>query len=1057
MSRTRRRSALPLAAALCGTSLGLGIAPAQAANPSPDPTPLEQAHAALSREAATQGMVLLENRNRALPIPRKGNVAVFGVGSYKTVQGGTGSGQVNNRYLVNVRKGLEEAGYRITTSDAYYQALVKAYDEKYPPKPGVIFAPAIDYASVEQPLTDQTAKPIKKTDTALYVVARNSGEGADRSSGAGDYLLTDTEKANLAVLGKHYKKVVVVLNTGGIMDTSFFSQVNARATDPSGGTALDSLLLMSQAGQESGRALADVLNGTVSPSGKLTDTWASAYKYYPASQSFAKNDGDPLHEQYSEGIYVGYRYFDSFYRTLNGHKPASVVNYPFGYGLGYTTFALRTKQVKADMNTVRVRVQVTNTGRASGREVVQVYFSAPTKGLDKPYQELAGSAKTDVLKPGQSQTVTVSFRTTEMSSYDEDAQAYVMDAGNYLVRVGNSSRSTHVEAKLALPRRVVTERLHSELTDDAMPDETLTASPQDFYSYRGEAREVAKARKVALNPRNFRAADSASPYEQDLAVNEASPYYEVDRTLISRVPVYLAKGQKDWEGTGKAYQSKTGEQARTVATNADATLYDVRSGKITMEQFVAGLSLEQLANIVEGTDRKGSTLTAAGAAGYTTPLYESKGIPGMVLADGPAGLRLIQKLPTSPVSYQYTTAWPVGTLLAQSWDPALLKKVGVAIGAEMNEFGVSMWLAPGMNIHRDPLNGRNFEYYSEDPLVSGQVATQMTLGVQANPGVGVTLKHFAANNQETNRTTSDSVVGERALREVYLKGFELAVKQSQPMAVMSSYNKVNGTYTVANYDLLTDVLRGEWDFQGMVMSDWTSANYLPSPTPIMYGGNDLIEPGNGADAVIGAVKQLAPVIDVAGLPQWDRNTMKKYGFTSTSVRTGSWQLNATGTETIRTVVNADSIAKQPVSTITVTDEVNNITTQPRAKYTSVDEAYKETVQILGATGFGGMTAAQKAGVSIADVQRQTPGDDSSPVVSYTVVLKGNYPAKGYALRLGDLQRSAMRVLDAAMQTSQFAQLAQLQGVKGMDAGSYSGQFDLPRIIWSSKSGVTGRR
>src|SRR6478609_3418966 len=329
--------------------LGLAcVSTATAATTNPGVSALEQANAALSQRAATEGMVLLQNHDHALPMATSGNVAVFGVGAYKTVKGGTGSGDVNNRYTVAVRQGFENAGYHVTTSQAYWSAMTSAYDAKYGTGPAPLFGPPIDYSSVEQQLTADTVAPTAPTDTAIYVVARNAGEGADRKAGPGDYLLTDTETSDIALIGRTYRHVIVALNVGGIMDTAFYGRINASETDPSGGTAVDSLLLMSQPGQEAGNALVEVLDGTVDPSGHLTDTWAAKYSYYPASATFGANDGNTTTEPYSEGIYVGYRYFDSFYKTIDRADPASVVDYPFGYGLTYTTFAIKTQTVQAD-------------------------------------------------------------------------------------------------------------------------------------------------------------------------------------------------------------------------------------------------------------------------------------------------------------------------------------------------------------------------------------------------------------------------------------------------------------------------------------------------------------------------------------------------------------------------------------------------------------------------------------------------------------------------------------------------------------------------------------
>jgi beta-glucosidase-like glycosyl hydrolase len=1045
-SDTRRRArragqAIAMAAVAALASVGF----AGAATTDPNPGPLELANAELSRTAATEGMVLLEN-NGALPMATSGNVAIFGVGAYKTVKGGTGSGDVNNRYTITVRQGFESAGYTVTTSNAYWDAMTTAYDDTYGSGGGGIFGPPIDYSSVEQALTPETVQPTAPTDTAIFVVARNSGEGSDRSSGEGDYLLAPVERADIALIGQTYKHVIVVLNTGGIMDTTFFKEINASTTDPDGGQALDSLFLMSQAGQESGNALVEVLNGTVSPSGKLTDTWASAYDYYPASATFANNDGSSSPENYTEGIYVGYRYFDSFYKTLNPSDPASVVNYPFGYGLSYTTFDIKTQQVLADMSKVSVKVKVTNTGNASGKEVVEIYFSAPQTGLDKPYQELAGYGKTDLLAPGGSQVLTIEFDTTQLSSYDAARAAYVMDAGDYLIRVGDSSRATEVVAKLRLGQTTVTEVVGNELTDEAPPSE-LSSNPADFYTYPDEAHQIQAARVVPLHTKGFTPADDASAFEQNVPVDAGSPYYPYDGNLMSSTTAYVDPGQTNWEGTGAPYAAKPGEQLQNVVTNPATTLYDVAKGDATMQSFVAGLSVTQLANIVEGAGLGGSTLSAVGAAGYSTGIYEDLGIPQMTMSDGPAGLRITQQFTSDGTTYyQFATAWPIGTMLAQTWNRDLLQQVGTAIGKEMVEYGATLWLAPGMNIHRDPLNGRNFEYYSEDPLIAGLTAANTALGVQSNPGVGVTLKHYVANNQETNRNASDSVIGERAAREIYLKGFEIAAKAAQPMAIMTSYNKVNGTYSASNYDMNTDLLRGEWGFKGLVMTDWGGSR--DGAPRALYSGNDLIMPGNAPADVVNDIKKVEPTIDLAGLPAYTKQTFQfgSFTFTRYSFQFGGFSLSAGGSETISTTVDETTdLSQTPLS-----GEIVDGTFVPVAPYGTVDNAYAAVMDLLAGNALNG---GQKAAISVENVVHQVAGDDTSPVVAYTVVMKGNYPAN-YLLRLGDLQRSAMRVLNIAMQSAPFGELASIQGEPGISVHPYSQQFNnLDPVVWVSKDKV----
>lgn len=1029
-----------------------GASVAQAATTNPAPSALEKADAVLSQQAATEGMVLLENHDNALPMATSGNVALFGVGAYRTVKGGTGSGDVNNRSNVTVRQGLEAAGYNVTTSPAYWNAMTSAYDTKYGTGPASLFGPAVDYSSVEQQLTASSRKPTAPTDTAIYVLARNSGEGADRSSGKGDFQLGSTERDDIELLGQTYKHVIVVLNSGGVVDTSFFKEINAAEHDPAGGTALDSLLLMSQAGEQGGAALVQVLDGEVSPSGKLTDTWASKYDYYPASATFGDADGNHDSESYSEGQYIGYRYFDSFYKKIgadNGVDPASVVNYPFGYGLSYTDFDITPLSVTADMDTVKVRARVTNVGKTySGKDVVETYASAPQTGLDKPYQQLTGYAKTDDLAPGASQQVTISFDTSSMASFDAsgDSPKWTLDKGEYVVRIGDSSRNTQVAARIELGSDTATELVNHETTDES-PTSDLTSDPANFYSYPAEAAQLAAAPKLTLDTAGYQAKDDRSAYEQNVDVDNTSPYYAYDGSKISSTTAYVDQGQTDWENTGAPYAPKTGESVEKVTTDPSNTLYDVASGKITMNQFVAGLSVEQMGNIVEGASTSGTTPSAIGAAGYTTAKYESLGIPGMALSDGPAGLRLTQQIASTPKTYQYETAWPVGTMLAQTWNRDLVKKVGEAVGKEMVDAGVTLWLAPGMNLHRDPLNGRNFEYYSEDPLVAGLTAAATTLGVQSNPGVGVTIKHYAFNNQETNRNAVDSVVSETAARELELRAFQIAVTTAQPMAVMSSYNKIDGTWAAEDYDTLTDILRGEWGFKGLVMTDWGGSH---DATATMYAGNDLIEPGNNPGDIIKTIRKAPPTIDVTGLPAYTKTTFATVpAFNTTTLAVNGFTLAAGGGQTLSTTVDSTTDLSKTLSTNVVYDAIFNQTTSPVPGYASVNDAYNAVQTLLNDPA---VMPAQKAAIAITDVVHQDPSDASSPVTSYTVTLTGDYSTV-FPMRLGDLQRSVSRILTIVMQSAPFEQLAKNQGVSGVTAKSYDAQFDLPSILGSSVGSV----
>ena len=1032
-ARGASRAAVALAVSAALVASGASAATAATTNPSPGS--LEKSNGQLSKKAATEGMVLLENKNHTLPIAKTGNVAVFGVGAYKTVKGGTGSGDVNNRYTVSARQGLENAGYTVTTNSTYYNAMASAYDTKYGNvNTGSVGGVDINYSSVEQALTATTVQPTAPTETAIYVIPRTSGEGLDRKSIKGDYQLADVERANIELLGQTYTNVIVALNVGGVIDTAWYDEINAGEVDPTGGTAVDSLLLMSQGGQETGNALVEVLNGTVTPSGKLTDTWASKYNYYPASASFASNDGNALVENYTEGIYVGYRYFDSFAKSIDPANIDGVVDYPFGYGLSYSDFQIATTSVKADINTITVKARVTNVGSDfTGREVVEVYASAPQAGIDKPYQALAGYAKTDALAPGASQVVTITFDTASLASYDVTKAANVLDAGDYVIRVGNSSRNTHVASVLTLGDTTTVEQLANE-GDGSDPALDFTSNPENFYGYETEASEIAAADRIAISTAGFVAPDNSSDTQQDVTVDQSSPYYAVDGAKISSTTALIPAGQTNWEGTGSPYPAKAGETVKQVTTNPANTLYDVAAGRVSMEDFVAGLSVTQLANIVEGANVKGSTLAATGAAGYTTAKYENLGISAMTLADGPAGVRITKQIASSPVTYQFATAFPIGTSLAQTWDTELIEQVGDAIGKEMIEYGATLWLAPGMNLHRDPLNGRNFEYFSEDPLVTGLTASAETRGVQSNPGVGVTIKHYAGNQQETSRNAVNDIVSERALRELYLKGFEIAVKSARPMAVMNSYNKINGSYTAASWDLNSDLMRGEWGFTGLIMTDWGGVGQS-GVVPTLYSGNDLIMPGNSPQAVINGLLLVAPTIDSNGTPVYTKSVTTTR--TSYTLQTGGLALAATGAESFSTVVDSTTnLSQTSQSNVITTDSINNQTVVQVPAYGTVNAAYNAATTLRAA-----LSAAQQAAITISDVVYETPGNSSTPVVSYKVTIKGNYPAASTrTLRLGDVQRAAAHVLEVVSQSASFAELAGIKGVSGVKAQPYTEQF-----------------
>lgn len=837
------------------------------ASQSKEVTDRERRHMELSRRAACDCAVLLEN-DGMLPLPSGKKLALYGNGAAHTVKGGTGSGDVNTRTDIGICQGLEEAGFAITTKDWLQKQRQKRAKEKqeylaqYAEHPLDSFLHPFQEPS-PAPITEEDLDG-SDTDTAIYVIARISGEGTDRSCKRGDYLLYEEEEAQLRQLTQHYAHVAVILNIGGVIDLAAIQAM----------PGIGAVLLMGQLGNAGGHALADLLSGKVTPSGKLTDTWAKAYCDYPSSAEFSHNNGNLDDEYYTDGIYVGYRYFDAF-----GIEPA----YCFGYGKSYADFRMEVQDVVVHGERVDVRVLVTNTSEDfSGKEVAQLYYCAPAGKLDKPCQELAAFAKTSLLRPGMSETLTLSCSIRQMASYSTEEAAWVLEAGEYLLRIGNSSRNTMPAAILHLGQTVQTEIVKNCFPGDCKleeisPGKAGVADAQAKWEHAPAADAMEGMRHAyganGMGPAGHASAQMWSEIGKD---GRDLPRLELDAGQIHTITA--------------SYQGK--REPYTTAKQETLTLEDVRNGRCAVEELVAQLSIEELAQLCVGTLRaeEGSVVGNAsylipGAAGDTTSaLWESRGIKNLILADGPAGLRLQPIFKTTKAGelirggmvmgdvyepfdpsypeedtdtyYQYCTAIPIGWSLAQSWDMALLEQLGDMVGREMELFGIDLWLAPALNIHRNPLCGRNFEYYSEDPLVSGKAAAAITRGVQSHPGKGTTIKHFAANNQEDNRYYTNAHVGERALREIYLKGFEIAVKESAPMSIMTSYNLLNGTHTANHYGLLQSVARDEWGYGGVVMTDWYTSQKQPgehegalplypfsASTGCAYAGNDIQMPG----------------------------------------------------------------------------------------------------------------------------------------------------------------------------------------------------------------------
>ena len=724
------------------------------------------AHIRLSRDAAREGMVLLKNEDGALPLARGAKVALFGKGTFDYVKGGGGSGDVTVPYVRNLSDGMHAYPDRVTVfeeTDAFYRVHVNA-GYAAGREPGTVEEPELPEALVR--------RAAAFADTAIISISRFSSEGWDRKSAfdkieshkgvwdddprykltqamfpKGDYVLTDAEAAMIERVTTAFDRVIVVLNVGSVFDTSFFRD----------NPAIQAALMAWQAGLEGGIAEAELLLGLDNPSGKLADTFAATLEDYPSSPGFYESDD---YVDYEDDIYVGYRYFE----TVPG--AAEKVNYPFGFGLSYTRFELSKPEVRVEDDTIAVRAVVTNAGGMAGKEVVQVYFSAPQGRLGKPARQLAGWQKTRRLLPGETQRIEIRFPVGSMASYDDLGKvrksAWVLEAGEYRFFVGTDVRAaTQADAVYALKD----DRIVEQLTARMVPTQL---------------------KKRMLADGSYEALPQGTPNDPDA-------------DALGRMPDELCEGLRPAVRPIPATPMFRG--------NPNRQLSEVATGEITLDEFIAQLSEENLAWMLGGQPNAG----VANTFGYgNLPLY---GVPNAMTADGPAGLRI------QPEVGVVTTAFPCACLLACTWNPEVTEAVGRAAGEEVRENNIGAWLAPAINIHRNPLCGRNFEYYSEDPLLTGHLAGALVRGVQSN-GVAATAKHLALNNKETNRKQCDSRASERAIREIYLKAFEIIVKDYDVWSIMTSYNIINGHRASENADMLNGILRGEWGYTGMVTTDW---------------------------------------------------------------------------------------------------------------------------------------------------------------------------------------------------------------------------------------------
>lgn len=771
------------------------------ATTNPEISQREKSHNQIARRIAQEGIVLLKNDDM-LPIKNK-KIALYGSGARQTVSGGTGSGAMHPRRCVGIEEGFINASFDILTTswldryDDFYNKNYKTWRDKIESKvEGVTDLYKILHEISHDRFVYPTGILIEDNDlfddadNAIYVIARQAGEGADRKIDKADYLIDDIEYENIKKIRSFYKKVCIVINVGGFIDLSKLDELN-----------IDSIVYYAQGGQDGGNALVDIISGKISPSAKLTATWPMDIYDYPSTKEFS-HLGNPKVQNYKEDIFVGYRYFDTF-----NIKP----RFSFGFGLSYTEFDLKPS-VQLFGENVYVKCDVENMGNFPSKEVVQVYVSIPKENAEN--KRLVAFAKSEMIGLSGKETVNLSFSVRDLAWYDEKRASYILSKGEYIVHIGNSCDNTKPTVILEAENEVVIEQCIN-----------ISSKIEDF--------------------------------EQLHADKKKQDYSNLHRFIINT----------------KIIKTKINTyEERKVSTDK------------RIKALLDKMSNEELASIVIGAGTSNSEeerlVNVMGASGSSTSsLFEKFSIPNAIFSDGPAGLNVTPRVVEMPdgelktadaypqydfgffgkimhskmiakpedgiCHYQYATAWPAGVVRAQTWNTSLMGEMGVAVGKEMEEFGVTCWLAPGMNITRNTLCGRTFEYYSEDPVLSGELAAATVIGVQKQEGKGVSIKHFACNNSEFERTYSTSNLSERALREIYLKGFEIAVKKSNPMTVMASYNMVNGVYSTNNYDLLVKVLRNEWGFKNSVISDWDAVRFDRGDiSKANYSGCDLVMPGS---------------------------------------------------------------------------------------------------------------------------------------------------------------------------------------------------------------------
>ena len=743
----------------------------------------------VTEQIEEEGLVLLRNEKNALPMTEtKANV--FGFASDAIIYGGSGSGAADESKNVNLKTALENVGIEVNEelSDFYKQK-----NDEAKAKNGVTIALS-DY-SVKEPSVDNYENGLLEhakdfSDTAIVVFGRAGGEGADMPMDMAAYEggtegrhymeLTENEEAMFDMVKENFEKVIVLINSSSPMELGFLENEKVDAAMWIGGPGSVGL-----------QGVANALCGEVNPSGRLVDTYA-----YDATSSPAyMNIGDftytgTEHENggmlggvapykfmnYQEGIYVGYRYYET--AAQDGYiNYEETVQYPFGYGLSYTTFEQKMGELSADGDSISVDVTVTNTGKVPGKEVVQLYYTPPyTKGgIEKSHVVLAAFDKTDVLKPGESQTLTLSFMKEDMASYDyKDAKAYVLEKGDYAIKLMKNSHD------------VIDQRTYKVKETVVNRESDLVEATNQFDDVAGDITYVSRADWKGTMPKE-KAKDQAPSKEVLKALQNTKVETDPDAEDI----VFKKHGLTLKDVKGLPYDDPK------------------------WEQLLEQLSIKDMEQLI-------------GMSGWQSVRIGSVGKPEVLDVDGPAGLN-------GTKGNQYTSAVVVGS----TWNTELPEAFGEALGDEAYANKVSGIYGPAMNIHRTPFSGRNFEYYSEDALLSGKMGAAMVRGCNEK-NVYTYIKHFALNDQETNAIGGANWCNEQAMREIYLKPFELSVKEGESKAIMTTWSRIGATWAGASKPLLQNVLRDEWGFEGFVITDNAMMGDFQNADQAIAAGNDMM-------------------------------------------------------------------------------------------------------------------------------------------------------------------------------------------------------------------------